>query len=138
MVVLLYYCHTMLFALDILFLWVVVSIRMLLQLSPPPLRLTRFSPGLFFILQEILVNPFFALIRLFQKIIHFKSKAKFLKKLNKTNLIKLINGRFWICCFVYMCFLGCFSQSCHHETTNSFLFARIYSFLFGHSSSHVA
>ena len=40
-----------------------------------------------------------------------------------------IAGRF--CCFLYICFLGCFSQFCHHKTTNSFIFAKyMYSVLF--------
>ena len=30
--------------------------------SPPPLSLNRFSPGLFVVLQEILYQPFFGLI----------------------------------------------------------------------------
>ena len=46
---------------------VTASIRRLLQLSPPPLSLTRFSPGLFVVLQEILYQPSFALIRLLPK-----------------------------------------------------------------------
>ena len=37
---------TVLFALDILCLWAMVSIWRLLQRSPPPLPLTWFSPGL--------------------------------------------------------------------------------------------
>ena len=52
----------MLYALDILCLLAMVSIRRLLQLSPSPLPLTRFSPGLFVVLQEIFYQPFFALI----------------------------------------------------------------------------
>ena len=50
---------------------ITVSHRRLLQLSPPLLSLTRFSPGLFVVLQEILYQPSFALIRLLQKIMHF-------------------------------------------------------------------
>ena len=41
----------------------------------PPL--TRFSTGLFVILQEILYQSFFPLIKLLQKIIHLKSKTNF-------------------------------------------------------------
>ena len=53
----------MLYVLDILCLLAMVSIRRLLQLSPSPLTLTRFSPGLFVVLQEIFYQPFFALIQ---------------------------------------------------------------------------
>ena len=52
----------MLYALDILCLLAMVSIRRLLQLSPSPLPLNMFSPGLFVVLQEIFYQPFFALI----------------------------------------------------------------------------
>ena len=47
-----------------------VSIRKLLQfpLSSPPL--SKFSPGLFVVLQQIIYQPSFALIRLLQKITH--------------------------------------------------------------------
>ena len=50
----------------------------------PPL--TRFSPGLFVVLQELLYQSFFALIRLLQKIMHFHSKTNF--------LFQLIAGQF--------------------------------------------
>ena len=56
---------------------VTASIRRLLQLSPPPLSLTRFSPGLFVVLQEMLYQPSFALIRLLQKIIQIKQIFSF-------------------------------------------------------------
>ena len=45
--------------------------------SPPPLPLTKFSPGLFVVLQAILHQPFFALIRSLQKRMHFQSKTNF-------------------------------------------------------------
>ena len=61
----------MLFDLDILCPRVMVSVRRLLQMSPLPFSLTRFSPGLLFVLQEIVYQPSFALIRLLQKIMHF-------------------------------------------------------------------
>ena len=61
----------MLFTLDILCLKAMVSIRRLLQLSPQPLSFTWFSPGLFYVLQEMVYEPSFALIRLLQKIMHF-------------------------------------------------------------------
>ena len=52
--------------------------------STPPL--VMFSPGLFAVLQEILYQPSFALIRLLQKIMHFQSKTDF--------FFQLIPGRF--------------------------------------------
>ena len=48
-----------------------VSVKRLLQFSPPPLSLTRFSQGLFVALQEIAYQTSFALIRFLQKIMHF-------------------------------------------------------------------
>ena len=45
--------------------------------SPQPLPLTRFSQGLFVVLQAILHQHFFALIKLLQKIMHFQSKTNF-------------------------------------------------------------
>ena len=85
-----------------------------LLLTLPPL--TRFSPGLF-VLQETLYQPFFALIRLLQKIMPFQSKTNFL---------------FWflILLFCVYVFLGSFFTVLHHETLNSFIFAYIHSFLF--------
>ena len=68
--------------------------------SLPPFDLSRFSPSLFVVLQGILYQPFFVLIRLLPKIIHFQSKA--------ISFFQLIAGRFWFCCFVYMRFLGQF------------------------------
>ena len=97
-----------------------------LILSP----LTRFSPGLFVVLQEKLYQSFFALIRLLQKILHFQSKTNF--------FFQLFAGRFWFYCFVYMCFLGHFLTVCHHGTTNSFIFEYIHSFLFDLSLNHMA
>ena len=47
-----------------------------LIVSPPPLPLTRFSPSLLVVLQEILYQPF-ALIRLLEKIMHFQCKTIF-------------------------------------------------------------
>ena len=61
--------------------------------------------------------------RLLQKIMHFQSKTIF--------FFQPISGRFWFCCFVYMCFLG------HFYTANSFMFAYMYSFV-GPSSNHMA
>ena len=50
---------------------ITVCHRRLLQLSTPPLSLARFSPDLFVVLQEILYQSSFALIRLLQKMMHF-------------------------------------------------------------------
>ena len=57
----------MLFILEILCLRAMVSVRRNLQLSAPPLSFTRFSPGLLVILQEIVYQSSYALIRLLQK-----------------------------------------------------------------------
>ena len=54
--------------------------------SLPPFVLSRFSPSLFVVLQGILYQPFFVLIRLLPKIIHFQSKA--------ISFFQLIAGRF--------------------------------------------
>ena len=54
-----------------------VSIRRLLQLYPPFLLLTKFSPGFFVVLQGILYQPSFSLIRLLERITHFQSKKFF-------------------------------------------------------------
>ena len=123
------------FGLDILCLWAMLSIRRLLQMSPLPLPLTRFSRGVFVALQQLLYQVFFALITLLQNIIHFQSKINF--------FFQLIAGRFWFCCFVYMYFFGfdswgAFSQFFHHETTSSCILSYLHSFLFGLSSNHVA
>ena len=48
-----------------------------MQFSPPHPPLTRFSPGLFVVLQERLYQSFFALITLLQKIMPFQSKIDF-------------------------------------------------------------
>ena len=74
--------------------------------SPPPLPLTRFSPGLFIVLQEILYQLSFALTRLLQKITHFQCKTIF--------FFQLIAGLDFAVLHVFL------SQFCHHETTNSF------------------
>ena len=66
---------------------------------PPP---TKFSPGLFVVLQEIICQPCIALIRLFAKNDVFKVKQTFSSK--------LIADWVWFC-FVYMCFYGVFYNS---------------------------
>ena len=99
----------------------VVSKKAALIFSPP-LSLTRISPGLFAVLQEMLYQISFALIKLLQKIMHFHSKKK-----NSFNLL-LIAFEFAVLCMYF----------CHHETTNSFIFAYIHNFLFGFSSNNVA
>ena len=99
----------------------VVSKKAALIFSPP-LSLTRISPGLFVVLQEMLYQISFALIKLLQKIMHFHSKKK-----NSFNLL-LIAFEFAVLCMYF----------CHHETTNSFIFAYIHNFLFGFSSNNVA
>ena len=98
--------------------------------APPIISSHPFWPGLFFCFTGHALWTVFALIRLLQKIMHFESKTNF--------FFQLIAGQFWFCCFVYMCFLGRLSQFCYQETTKSFTFAHIHSFLFGFSSNHVA
>ena len=53
-------CHTVLFTLDILCVRAMVSIRRVLQLSPPSLSFTRFSSGLLVVWQEIVYQSSFA------------------------------------------------------------------------------
>ena len=69
-----------------------MSVKMLSQLPPPHPALISFSPGLFLELQEILYQLSFALIRLFQKIMHFEIKKKF-----SSNLL-LVSFDFAILC----------------------------------------
>ena len=62
----------------------------------PMKKVTAFPPFFFllFVKKYFIYQPPFALIMYFQ---------------NKTNFFfYLIAGWFWFCCFVYMCFLGCF------------------------------
>ena len=68
--------------------------KMAALIFSPPLSLTRISPSLFVVLQEILYQTSFALIKLLQKIMHFHSKKK--------KFVQLVADRFWICCFVYV------------------------------------
>ena len=89
---------------------------------------TRFSPSLFVVLQEILYQPLFALIRLLHKIMHLQSKTNFL---NQFRLFGFDFSVLWICVSQ-----GAFSQFYHHETTNSFIFPYIHSLLFDLSSNH--
>ena len=76
----------MLFALDILWLLVMMSVRNLLPLSPSFLPFSRFSPGFFLVLEEILYQTYFSLIRLLQKIVYFQSKTIF--------FFQLVSGQF--------------------------------------------
>ena len=69
-----------------------VSIRMLTQLPSPHPTLLDFSPGLLVELPEILHQPSFTFIRLFQKIMHFQSKTNF-----SSNLL-LVSFDFAILC----------------------------------------
>ena len=57
---------------------------------------TRFSADLFVVLQEILYQPSFVLIRLLWKIMHFQSKTTF--------FFQIIVCQVWFCCFDYKCF----------------------------------
>ena len=105
-------------------MWGKISVRMLPQLPPPHPTLISFSPGLFLELQEILYQLSLALIWLFQKIMYFQSKKKF-----SSNLL-LVRLDFAI--------LGALSQFYYHETTTSFIFVYMNSFLFGVASNHLA
>ena len=69
-----------------------VSVRMLPQLPPPHPTLISFSPGLFLELQKIFDQLSLALIRLFQKIMHFQSKA------NVSSNLLLVSFDFAILC----------------------------------------
>ena len=60
--------------------------KTLLSASPSSLPHTRFSPGFFAVLQEMLYQPSFAFIRLLLRIIYFQSKTNF--------FFQLIAGRF--------------------------------------------
>ena len=71
------------------------SITIPLQLSPPPLHLTRFPPDLFVALKEILFQPSFALINLLQKITHFQSKEK------KSFILMLLDFDFIVLCVFF-------------------------------------
>ena len=62
------------------------SIKALLQVTPPTVPITTFSPGFFVVLQEILYQPSFTLIRLRQKVMNFQSKTNY--------FFKLVAGRF--------------------------------------------
>ena len=73
----------------------------IVSLSPFPL--TWFSQGLLDVSKEILFKPSFALIKLLSKIMHFQSKTNF--------FFQLIDSRFWLCCFVFTCFV--FKSLCH-------------------------
>ena len=77
-----------------------------------------------------LYQPSFALVRLLPKITHFQSKKIF--------FFQLIVGRFWFCCFAYMCLLRCsffftVLLSWNYESTIS----RLHGFWFGLSSNHM-
>ena len=85
----------MLFALHILCLCAMVLKRRLLKLSPPPLPLKRFSPGLFGFYKKYLMN-LFLLMRLLPNIMDFQSKTNF--------FFQFIAGIFLILLFcVYVC-----------------------------------
>ena len=76
-VMLLCQCHTMLFG---YFMPMSHGVNIWEDYSnclPPPLPLTRFSPGLFVALQELIYQPSLALIRLLQNIMHFQNKKVF-------------------------------------------------------------
>ena len=92
-----------------------------LLFNPLPPSLSKFSPGLFVGLQEILYPSYC------KKIMHFQSKTHFF----------LLTYCWSVLIFLFrFVSLGTFSQFCHYETTNSFTY--IHSFLFDLSSNHVA
>ena len=114
-----------------------VSIRRFFRSSTPPptrplpLTLKRFSSSFACCFTRNNLSTFLCSNQIIakKKTMHFQCKTIF--------SFQHIAGRF--CCFLYICFLGCFSQFCHHKTTNSFIFAKyMYSVLFCLSSNHVA
>ena len=102
-----------------------MSIRRPLQLYPPFILLTTFSPGFFVALQEIFYQPSFSLIRLLQRITHFQSKNLFFSL--------LIAAWFCFCCCVYMCFFRVlFHFSAIMKQIASYLHICIASYLVSH------
>ena len=101
-----------------------------MQLSPRHSPTSYHFLTRFVVLQEILYEPFFVLIKLLQKIMHFQSKTNFL-----IQLILLVRFDFAILCICLS--EGPFLQFCHHETTNIFIFAYIHSYLFDLSSNQL-
>ena len=119
----------MLSAVHILCPWAMVSIRRLFQLPTPPLPFLRFSPGLFVVLQGI------------PTLLTFICSDQIIAK-NKNNKKIIL---FSTCCSLVLILLFCkyaflrgLLQLCHQETTNSFIFAYMHSFLFGLSSNNIA
>ena len=104
-----------------------VSMRRPLQVPPSPSSApTRFSPPrLYVVLQEILYQLSFTVIRLLRKIMDFQSNTSF--------FFQLIAGRFLILQFRFYVFLTGFSQwNYHRETTNQSYIICMPSYLASH------
>ena len=86
-----------------------VSIKALLQVTPPTVPITTFSPGFFVVLQEILCQPFVYSDQIKDQCI-FKVKQII-------SLKSLLIGFDFAVLFICAC-CGIFSQFCHYETTN--------------------
>ena len=85
----------MFFYFDFLCLWAMVSIRRLLQVSlPPPCPLPGFRQVCLLFYKKCLINLLLLWSGYFRKIMHFWRKQDF--------FFKLIAGRFWVCCCVYV------------------------------------
>ena len=128
------------------------------SLFPPPLSLTRFSPVLSVVLQEILYQSSFVFptplpYQVFTRLVCCFTRYTLSTFFCSDQIIAKNNGFFKVKQFFSfnllltgfgfsafcVCFLvGAFSQFCHHETRNSFIFALMHSFLFDLSSDHLA
>ena len=84
-----------------------------LHVSCPHLHLpTRFLPGFFGVVQEILYQPYFTMIRLFMKDNKFSKKVRFFLLVHGWLILILL-----FCSYVFFT-AHFFSQFCHHEIMN--------------------
>ena len=111
-----------------------MSIKRLLQLSPPPLHpspLPGFHQVCLLFYKKYFINYYS--YKFIEKIMRFKEK-----QILPFNLL-LVGFDFAVLCdMCIMCSWGAFSQFCHHETMNSLMSAYMRNFLFVLSSNHVA
>ena len=115
--------NTVLVSHNLILFWFFMSMshgvkkKRLLQVSPsssiPP---TSVLPGLFVVLQEILYQPSFAVIRLFAKDISFSKKIRFFLLAYCWSVLILL-----FCLYVFFTTFF-FSQFCHCKITNLKLF----------------
>ena len=107
-----YLITVLVFSLDFLYLWAVVSIIRLLQVPTlTSLSPTRLSSGLFVAWQKILDQPSIAVIRLLAKDNAFSKKKKRFFLLAHCWLVSIL----LFCLYV---FYGVFLQFCHYEMMN--------------------